>query len=72
MQGGNRATKEAKAVRVYLKHYYNNVGSVPWQDMNSEGGGGMNQAYSLLSTTHGHITDCKLDSVVYAGVYVVS
>ncbi len=32
------------------------------------GGGGVNQAYSLLSTTHGHITDCKLDSVVYAGV----
>ncbi len=28
----------------------------------------MNQAYSRLSTTHGHITDCKLDSVVYAGV----
>ncbi len=30
--------------------------------------GGMNQAYSRLSTTHGHITDCKLDSVVYAGI----
>ncbi len=29
----------------------------------------MNQAYSRLSTTHGHITDCKLDSVVYAGVF---
>ncbi len=28
----------------------------------------MAQAYSRLSTTHGHITDCKLDSVVYAGV----
>ncbi len=28
--------------------------------------GWMNQAYSRLSTTHGHITDCKLDSVVYA------
>ncbi len=28
---------------------------------------GVNQAYSRLSTTHGHITDCKLDSVVYAG-----
>ncbi len=25
----------------------------------------MNQAYSRLSTTHGHITDYKLDSVVY-------
>ncbi len=31
----------------------------------------MNQAYSWLSTTHGHITDCKLDSVVYVGVCVV-
>ncbi len=28
----------------------------------------MNQAYSRLSTTHGNITDCKLDLVVYAGV----
>ena len=28
------------------------------------GGWGVNQAYSSLSTTHGHITDCKLDSVV--------
>ena len=27
-------------------------------------GGGGNQAYSRLSTTHGHITNCKLDSVV--------
>ncbi len=34
-------------------------------------GGGVNQAYSRLSTTHGHITDCKLDSGVYAGVCVV-
>ncbi len=33
-----------------------------------DGGGDVNQAYSPLSTTHGHITDCKLDSVVYAGV----
>ncbi len=31
---------------------------------------GVNQAYSRLSTTHGHITDCNLDSVVYAGVCV--
>ena len=30
-----------------------------------------NQAYSRLSTTHGHISNCKLDSVVYAGVGVV-
>ena len=30
----------------------------------------VNQAYSRLSTTHGHITVCKLDSVVYAGVCV--
>ncbi len=33
-------------------------------------GGWVNQAYSRFSTTHGHITDCKLDSVVYAGVCV--
>ncbi len=39
---------------------------VPWGD-----GGGGNQAYSRLSTTDGHITDCQLDSVVYAGVCVV-
>ncbi len=32
--------------------------------------GWVNQAYSRLSTTHGHITDCKLDSVVYVGVCV--
>ncbi len=31
-------------------------------------GGGGNQAYSRLSITHGNITDCKLDSVVFAGV----
>ncbi len=37
-------------------------------DMQTLGeGGGLNQAYSRLSTPHGHITDCKLDSVVYAG-----
>ncbi len=30
----------------------------------------VNKAYSRLSTTNGHITDCKLDSVVYAGVCV--
>ncbi len=34
-------------------------------------GGGVNQSYSRLSTTHGCITDCKLDSVLYAGVCVV-
>ncbi len=34
------------------------------------GGGGI-KTYSRLSTTHGYITDCKLDSVVYAGVGVV-
>ncbi len=34
----------------------------------SEWGEGVNQAYCRLSTTHGQITDCKLDSVVYAGV----
>ncbi len=33
--------------------------------------GWVNQAYSRLSTTHGHITNCKLDSVVYADVCMV-
>ncbi len=33
-------------------------------------GEGVNQAYSRLSTTHAHITDCNLDLVVYAGVCV--
>ncbi len=33
-------------------------------------GGWVNQAYSRLSTTHGHITDCKLDSVVYASILI--
>ncbi len=33
-------------------------------------GWGVNQVYSWISTTHGHITDCKLDSVVYAGLQV--
>ncbi len=32
--------------------------------------GCVNQAYSRLSTTHGHVTDCKFDSLVYAGVCV--
>ncbi len=32
VQGGNLDTRKGKAVRVYLKHYYNNVGRVPWQD----------------------------------------
>jgi hypothetical protein len=32
-QGGNRAIREAKQQRVYLKWYYNSeAGSVPWQD----------------------------------------
>ncbi len=39
-----------------------------WQTVK---GVGVNQAYSRLSTTRGHITDCKLDSVGYAGVCVV-
>ncbi len=33
-------------------------------------GVGVNQAYSRFSTTHGHITDCRLDSVVHAVVCV--
>ncbi len=36
------------------------------------GTGWVNQAYSRFSTTHGHITDSNLESVVYAGVCVVS
>ncbi len=40
-------------------------------DIKNSLGGWVNQAYSRLSTTHGHITDCKLDSVVYAGVCVL-
>lgn len=32
-QGGNRATKAAKAQRAYFKHCYNSPqGRVPWQD----------------------------------------
>ncbi len=42
-----------------------------WQNKRSKVGGWVNQGYSRLSTTHGHITDCKLDSVVYVGVCVV-
>ncbi len=42
-----------------------------WISPQSRLDGWMNQAYSRLSTTHGHITDCKLDSVVYAGVGLV-
>ncbi len=33
--------------------------------------GGGNQAYSRLLNIHGYITDCRLDSVVFAGVCVV-
>ena len=29
--GGNRANREGKRQRVLLKHYYNTVGAVPWQ-----------------------------------------
>jgi hypothetical protein len=32
VQGGKLVTREAKQQRVYLKHYYNNVGRLPWQD----------------------------------------
>ena len=32
IRGGNLATREARQQRVYLKHYYNNVGQVAWQD----------------------------------------
>jgi len=29
--GPTQASREAKRQRVYLKHYYNNIGAVPWQ-----------------------------------------
>jgi hypothetical protein len=31
VRGPTVAAREAKEVRVYLKHYYNNIGAVPWQ-----------------------------------------
>ncbi len=34
-------------------------------------GGEVNQAYSRLSTTHGPMTDCRLDSVMHVDVCVV-
>ncbi len=44
-------------------------GDVGWGGGDVGRGVGGDQAYSRLSTIHGHITDCKLDSVVYM-VYV--
>ena len=29
--GPTQASREAKRQRVYLKHYYSNIGAVPWQ-----------------------------------------
>ncbi len=66
-----------------LSAYYGELMQSWWNVQYDEAGGSllvlriqwvgwMNQAYSRLSTTHGHITDCKLYSVAYAGVYVVS
>jgi hypothetical protein len=31
VRGGNRATRQAKQQRIYLKHYLNTIGAVPWQ-----------------------------------------
>jgi hypothetical protein len=31
VRGPNRAATEAKQQRVYLKHYINTIGAVPWQ-----------------------------------------
>ena len=31
MTGPTQASMEAKRQRVYLKHYYSNIGAVPWQ-----------------------------------------
>ncbi len=42
----------------------------PFISRESRKGGWVNQAYNRLSTNHGHINDCKLDSAVYAGVCV--
>ncbi len=52
---------------IFLRESTNSICTL--ETARREGGGG--QAYSLLPTTHGHMTDCKLDSVVYAGVSVV-
>ena len=41
---------------------------VPFKSSFTHGGRGGDQAYSRLSTTHGHMNDCKLDSVAYEGV----
>ncbi len=47
---------------------------------NATMGGWVNQAYSRLSTTHGHITDCKLEmqqwaccmSIIFSDTSIVS
>ncbi len=64
---------------LYISSDYNLVIPVKQQQANTyniiaqlskpAGGRGGNQAYSPLSTTRGHITNCKLDSVVYVAVY---
>ncbi len=64
--------KKARYYVVFFVSLGQELGPYPSANLlQSEVGGwgwGVNQAYSRLSTTHGHITDCKLDSVVYAGV----
>ncbi len=50
-------------IRMLLYIPYRSILSVRWR-----GGGESGFYYSRLSTTHDHITDCKLDSMVYAGV----
>ncbi len=49
----------------------NNCHCKRYGEFRVNGGGGGYEAYSRLSSTQGHVTDCKLDSVVYAGVVVV-
>ena len=56
-------SKRIKEIRVFdIRSYANKLGN-----SGHEMRGGY-QAYSPLSTTHDHFTDCNLDSVVCAGV----
>ncbi len=63
-------TQVIQGGQTHLKLYWKGVMYTP--KLTYIGGWGRwKQAYSQLnSTTHAHITDCKLDSVVYAGVCV--
>ncbi len=54
----------------YMQINSDTISQLPSALLRSQMDGWMNQAYSRLSTTHGHITDRMLDSVVYAAVSV--